>query len=71
MENNSQKIKLQVSYPNFDKVVEQNLEITKTITDNEETYNISIELIDGEDTKTINFLLGKSNLTFKNLPPNV
>lgn len=55
VENNSQKIKLQVSYPNFDKVVEQNLEITKTITDNEETYNISIELIDGEDTKTINF----------------
>ena len=55
VENNSQKIKLQVSCPNFDKVVEQNLEITKTITDNEETYNISIELIDGEDTKTINF----------------
>ena len=55
VENNSQKIKLQVSYPNFDKVVEQNLEITKTTTDNEETYNISIELIDGEDTKTINF----------------
>ena len=55
VENNSQKIKLQVSYPNFDKVVEQNLEITKTITDNEETYNISIELIDGEDTKAINF----------------
>lgn len=55
VENNSQKIKLQVSCPNFDKVVEQNLEITKTTTDNEETYNISIELIDGEDTKTINF----------------
>ena len=55
VENNFQKIKLQVSCPNFDKVVEQNLEITKTTTDNEETYNISIELIDGEDTKTINF----------------
>lgn len=55
VENNSQKIKLQVSCPNFDKVVEQNLEITKTTTDNQETYNIDVELIDGEDTKTINF----------------
>ena len=55
IENNSQKIKLQVSCPNFDKVVEQNLEITKTTTDNQETYNIDVELIDGEDTKTINF----------------
>ena len=55
MENGSPKIKIQRTCPNFDRVVEQNLEITKTTTDNQETYNIDVELIDGEDTKTINF----------------
>ncbi len=55
IENGLPKIKLQRTCPNFDKVVQQNLEITKTATDSEETYNINVELIDGEDTKTINF----------------
>lgn len=56
IENGSTKIKIQRTCPNFDKVVEQNLEITKTITDNQETYNIDLELINGEDIKTINFI---------------
>lgn len=55
IENGSPKIKLQRTCPNFDKVVGQNLEIMKTTTDTEETYNIDIELIDGEDVRTINF----------------
>lgn len=55
IENGSPKIKLQRTCPNFDKVVEQNLEIMKTTTESEETYNIDIELVDGEDVRTINF----------------
>ena len=54
IENGLPKIKLQRICPNFDREVQQTLEITKSVTDNQETYNIDIELIDGEDVKTIN-----------------
>lgn len=53
-ENGKAEVKIQSNVLNSEKVNQKNIEIVKTNTENQETFNIILDILDGDEKQTIN-----------------